>query len=278
MQLRQLQYFEALYRLRSFVHAAAEHAVTQSALSRSLKNLETDLGQRLFDRTTHAVEPTDAAEGLIQRARDVIDSMLAFEEEAKQLRGGATGHVRVGTGPYPAQPLLTGAIPDHRKKETMLNVIREKNLIQCTLSYKFSLFLALKESGLADHYLTLLDPWKNMLKAGLSTFAEWDVEMEPRSDCHLWSSSPCYDFLATICGIMPAEPGFRSVLVKPAFGPLESIKGKMPHPEGDISVELRKRDTGGLIGSIILPDNVNGILSWKDSEIPVKGGINKIEL
>jgi len=109
-QLRQLQYFEALYRLRSFVQAAQEHAVTQSALSRSLRNLETDLGQRLFDRTTHAVEPTDAAEGLIQRARDVIDAMLGFEEEAERLRGGATGHVRVGTGPYPAQPLLTGAI------------------------------------------------------------------------------------------------------------------------------------------------------------------------
>jgi DNA-binding transcriptional LysR family regulator len=110
MQLRQIQYFEALYRVRSFVQAAQEHAVTQSALSRSLKNLETDLGQRLFDRTTHAVDPTDAAEGLIQRARDVIEAMLAFEEEAERLRGGATGHVRVGTGPYPAQPLLTGAI------------------------------------------------------------------------------------------------------------------------------------------------------------------------
>ncbi|MFP6655227.1 MAG: LysR family transcriptional regulator, partial [Myxococcota bacterium] len=110
MQLRQLQHFEAIYRLRSFVQAAQEHAVTQSALSRSLQKLEASLGQRLFDRTTHAVEPTDAAEGLIQRARDVIDSMSAFEEEALQLRGGASGHVRVGTGPYPAQPLLTGAI------------------------------------------------------------------------------------------------------------------------------------------------------------------------
>jgi DNA-binding transcriptional LysR family regulator len=110
MQLRQLQHFEALYRLRSFVQAAQEHAVTQSALSRSLKKLETDLDQRLFDRTTHAVEPTDAADGLIQNARNVIDAMLAFEEQAERLQGGATGHVRVGTGPYPAQPLLTGAI------------------------------------------------------------------------------------------------------------------------------------------------------------------------
>jgi len=110
MQLRQLRHFEALYRLRSFVKAAREHALTQSALSRSLQNLETELGQKLFDRTTHAVDPTAAAEGLIERARDVMDAMLAFEEEAERLRGGSSGHVRVGTGPYPAQPLLTGAI------------------------------------------------------------------------------------------------------------------------------------------------------------------------
>jgi LysR family transcriptional regulator of abg operon len=122
MQLRQLQHFEALYRLRSFVQAAQEHDVTQSALSRSLKKLETDLGQRLFDRTTHAVEPTDAAEGLIQRARDVIGSMLAFDEEAKQLRGGATGHVRVGTGPFPAQPLLTSAIQSLSSKHFGIQV------------------------------------------------------------------------------------------------------------------------------------------------------------
>jgi DNA-binding transcriptional LysR family regulator len=110
MRLRQLEHFESLYRMRSFARAAIDHGVTQSALSRSLKKLEEDLGQKLFDRTTHIVEPTDAAEGLIQRARDVIDAALAFEEEADRLRGDAIGHVRVGTGPFPAQPLLTGAI------------------------------------------------------------------------------------------------------------------------------------------------------------------------
>lgn len=122
MQLRQLQYFEALYRLRSFVHAAREHGVTQPALSRSLKKFEEDLGQRLFDRTTHAVEPTDAADGLIERARDVIDAMLGFEEEAERLSGGASGHVRVGTGPFPAQPLLTGAIQNLAEKHHGIQV------------------------------------------------------------------------------------------------------------------------------------------------------------
>jgi LysR family transcriptional regulator of abg operon len=110
VQIRQLKHFEALYRLRSFVRAAEVHRLTQPALSRSIKNLEDVLGQRLFDRTTHTVEPTDAAEGLIQHARDVIGALDSFEEQAERLLGGATGHVRLGTGPYPAQPLVTRTI------------------------------------------------------------------------------------------------------------------------------------------------------------------------
>ena len=110
MEFRQLQHFVSLYRLRSFVQAADEHEVTQSALSRSLKRLESEIGHRLFDRNTHEVEPTAAGEALIGRARDVVDAVQAFSEEATLLAGGVVGHVRIGTGPYPAQPLITRAV------------------------------------------------------------------------------------------------------------------------------------------------------------------------
>ena len=110
MKIKQLEHFEAVYRLRSFAEAAREHDVTQSALSRSIQKLEDEIGQRLFDRTTHTVEPTEMGQGLIARARNVVESVLAFQGEIDRLAGGATGHVRVGTGPFPAQPLLTTAI------------------------------------------------------------------------------------------------------------------------------------------------------------------------
>ncbi|MDP6978823.1 MAG: LysR family transcriptional regulator [Myxococcota bacterium] len=122
MQIRQLQHFEALYRLRSFAAAAQEHEVTQSALSRSIQKLEAELGGRLFDRTTHAVEPTEIGEGLIRHARNVVEAVLVFEEEAARLEGGATGHVRIGVGPYPAQPLLTTAIAALSEKHEGIQV------------------------------------------------------------------------------------------------------------------------------------------------------------
>ncbi len=122
-----------------------------------------------------------------------------------------------------------------------------------------------------------LDPWKNMLKSGLTTFAEWDPEIEPRSDCHLWSASPCYDFLATLCGIMPAEPGFRSVRIEPAFGHLERITGSMPHRQGMISVDLEKTGKGGIKGYVILPGQLSGSFIWKGKEIAITHGKTKIE-
>lgn len=110
VQLRQLEHFEAVYRLRSFTRAARELYLSQSALSRSIQALEADLGQSLFDRSTHTVEPTDAAEALIAHAVDAVSSARTLVESARLLRDGEGGSVAIGTGPYPARPLMTRAV------------------------------------------------------------------------------------------------------------------------------------------------------------------------
>ena len=110
VQLRQLEHFEAVYRLRSFTRAAHEQYLSQSALSRSIASLEEELGQLLFDRSTHSVEPTDAAEALIGHAIDAVAAARALSEGAKLLSDGSGGSVTIGTGPYPAQPLMTRVI------------------------------------------------------------------------------------------------------------------------------------------------------------------------
>lgn len=110
VQLRQIQHFEAVYRLRSFTLAARELYLSQSALSRSIQALEADLGQSLFDRNTHTVEPTDVAEALIGHAIDAVSSARLLVEAARLLRDGEGGSVTIGTGPYPARPLMTRAL------------------------------------------------------------------------------------------------------------------------------------------------------------------------
>lgn len=110
MQLRQLEHFEAVYRLRNYTHAASEQHLTQSALTRSIQALETSLGQRLFDRSTHGVEPTPTAEALIPHAIDTLASARALRDAVGALKGEITGSIAIGTGPYPAHPLMSRVI------------------------------------------------------------------------------------------------------------------------------------------------------------------------
>ena len=75
----------------------------------------------------------------------------------------------------------------------MEKILAEPDLIQATIYFKYYLFRALQKSGLGDRYLELLDPWEKMLASGMTTFGERDTN--PRSECHGWSASPCFDFL-----------------------------------------------------------------------------------
>ena len=120
-----------------------------------------------------------------------------------------------------------------------------------------------------------------MRTAGIvMTMTAWLAENpEPtRSDCHAWSASPLYEFLATTCGIRPGEPGFKSVRIEPFLGDLTTVEGKMPHPSGEIAVQFQKTPTGGLTGNVTLPANLTGTLRWKGKTVPLKAGKQAVSL
>lgn len=173
--------------------------------------------------------------------------------------------------------VLSGAIPNDQMKPVMQRTVEDSSLNQVTFFYRFYLVRALKKAGMADMYYQQLTPWRDMLKIGLTTFAE---KPEPtRSDCHAWSSSPNYDFLATICGIMPDAPGFSRVLIQPALGELKEVHGIMPHPKGTISVMLRRKDnSSGIEGEIVLPEGIRGRFVWQGKVKVLTGGTQTIDL
>jgi len=159
-------------------------------------------------------------------------------------------------------------------KELIDRVSKDKTLIQATFYYRFYLLRAMKKAGLADQYVEMLEPWRDMLKIGLTTFAE---KPEPtRSDCHAWSASPNYELLATVCGIEPAEAGFKSVRIEPHLGSLQWVEGSMPHSKGIIKVKLFRTNSGGLEGEIDLPKGLNGTFVFRGKTIVLNEGINKI--
>jgi len=175
-----------------------------------------------------------------------------------------------------ALAVLTSTLPAADEKAVLENTISNSSLIQCTYYYRFYLLQALKKAGLGDLYLSQLTPWKNMLAIGLTTFAE---SPEPtRSDCHAWSASPCYDLLATVAGIMPASPGFSTVVIKPHLGKLTYCESSMPHPNGLIQVSYKKNETGKWRTAIELPQGITGKFIWQGKTLLLKGGENKFVL
>jgi len=155
-------------------------------------------------------------------------------------------------------------------------VANDQTLIQATFYYRFYLMQAMKKAGLADKYVEMLQPWRDMLKIGLTTFAE---KPEPtRSDCHAWSSSPNYEMLATVCGIEPAEAGFRSVRIEPHLGNLQWVEGSMPHTKGIIKVKFSKTTAGGIEGEVFLPLGLKGIFVFKNKTIVLNEGINQVNI
>jgi hypothetical protein len=172
--------------------------------------------------------------------------------------------------------VLVDLVDPNEQQALMEKIISEKDLTQCTFYYRYYLVRALKKVGLGDRYVEMLQPWRDMLKIGLTTFAE---NPEPtRSDCHAWSASPNYDLLATVCGIEPAEPGFKSVRIEPHLGSLTWVEGKMPHPLGQITVHLERDGKTGIKGSITLPPGLTGKFFWNGKSADLKSGPQTITL
>jgi hypothetical protein len=115
--------------------------------------------------------------------------------------------------------ILSGAVPAAERRSVMQRTLSDKGLVQASYYYQFYVHEALRQSGMAEQYLEQLGPWRTMISLGLTTTAETP---EPtRSDSHAWSAHPNYHLLATLLGIRPAEPGFRSVAIAPALGSLK---------------------------------------------------------
>jgi len=173
--------------------------------------------------------------------------------------------------------LLADAVPVTvaDRSRLMERVLSDGSLTQATFYFRFYLNRALIQAGLGDRYLETLGPWREMLRLGLTTWAE---KPEPtRSDCHAWSSAPNYEFLATVLGVVPDAPGFARVRIAPYIGSLTSVQGTVPHPRGEVSVALRR--TGDTLqADITLPSTIDGVFVWRGVTRELRGGRSSLEI
>ena len=108
--LRQIRVFVAVYQLRK-LGAAAEHLhVTQSAVSVMLREMEQGLGCRLFDRTTRALQPTQAAIEAVAVAERILRDVDQLGSGLRDLTALRSGRVCVAITPTLAELVMPAAV------------------------------------------------------------------------------------------------------------------------------------------------------------------------
>ncbi len=119
--LRQLSIFAAVADAGSTAAAAGRVALSQSATSAALNELESVLEARLFDRVGARLVLNDTGRGLLPQARAVLDGAAGIEREfgigGSDLAGGAPSLLRVGASTTIGNYLLPTLIADWRRTQ-----------------------------------------------------------------------------------------------------------------------------------------------------------------
>jgi DNA-binding transcriptional LysR family regulator len=110
INLRQLRAFIAVAEARNFTRAARGLRVAQPMVSAQVRELEAELGFRLFDRTTRRVELTEAAADFLADARRLTGELDRAVRRARDIGARRRGHVSIGAPPLLAATLLPGTI------------------------------------------------------------------------------------------------------------------------------------------------------------------------
>jgi DNA-binding transcriptional LysR family regulator len=111
--IRQYEAFLAIADLHSISAAADRLGLTSSAVSQLLAEMETDLGFRLFDRTTRRVNLSSAGRDFLPSAETILRYVRAAEQSADDIRNHAAGTVRVGAPLVLASTTLPAAIAQY---------------------------------------------------------------------------------------------------------------------------------------------------------------------
>ncbi|OCX56637.1 LysR family transcriptional regulator [Thioclava sp. SK-1] len=90
----------------SFTRAAAQLGLSQSTLSQIIRNLEKDLGVRLFNRSTRSVSTTDAGAELMERIGPQFDEVLAALRHLDAVRETPSGILRINATEHAAISVL----------------------------------------------------------------------------------------------------------------------------------------------------------------------------
>jgi DNA-binding transcriptional LysR family regulator len=116
MNLHQLRLFLAVARLRSFTQAADDLHLSQPDISLHVRELEQEIGLKLFDRVGRTIHLTQAGEVLKQQAHRIFAQLRETEQALAELKGLQRGSLLIGMGTTIGMYLLPQALSEFRRR------------------------------------------------------------------------------------------------------------------------------------------------------------------
>jgi DNA-binding transcriptional LysR family regulator len=121
-ELDDLVAFATIARTRSFTRAAAELGLSPSALSHTMRELESRLGVRLLARTTRSVAATPAGERLLNSLEPALKEVETGLAALNDWRGIPSGNIKLTTFRFAAQTVLASVLPKFLLDHPMVSV------------------------------------------------------------------------------------------------------------------------------------------------------------
>lgn len=122
MDIRDLQCVLEVVRWKSFTKAADALHITQPTISKTIKNLEDELGVPLFIRNKKGMELTDAGQIMIHRAQEIVHSFDSLTAELNDLSQLKKGSIRIGLPPMAGSSFFPGVMSGFRERYPSITV------------------------------------------------------------------------------------------------------------------------------------------------------------
>lgn len=170
-ELADLAAFMAVAEDRSFTRAAARLGTSQSALSHTVRRLETRLGVRLLARTTRSVVATQAGERLLATLRPALDDIDAEIAALSELRDKPAGTIRITSTGQAARdilwPVLAKLLPEHPDVHVELSI---DSSLTDIVTERFDAGIRLSEQVAKDMIAVPIGPDLRMAVAGAPAY------------------------------------------------------------------------------------------------------------
>lgn len=122
MKLSQLRNLVAVAKAGSIRQASRDLNLSQSAITKSIKMLEEELGAELLHRASHGVSPTASGDALIARAQVVDAELNHARNDIDYIEGGRIGDVKICASPTVAVSMVPRAVINFKKKWPNVNI------------------------------------------------------------------------------------------------------------------------------------------------------------